>query len=307
MGLGLSLSFISTAAAQGCSDAGFCTLGALKPNQVLSKKNNLRLRSLEISQSVAYYDRLDVTYSLSLVDFNFSLGEKNAFQIKLPYQIAMGPLATAQGLNDISLSYTRTLLSNERQQLSITLGTKIPTGDGNVTKNGLSLPMFYQPSLGTYDLIAGVSWVNQNWHFAFGYQQALNENNNQFNWGIWQAAPEADDVRKYPVSRNLMRGLDLMLRVEKSFQFANWSFFTGFLPIYRFTRDVITSPQTGERVEVAGSEGLVVNWLIGFGYRLNIHSTFKLSFARRLYRDRDIQPDGLARIQLLTVGYQFNF
>lgn len=43
--LGLSL----TAAAQGCSDAGFCTMGAMKPDQPFNKKVEFKLRSMEFS------------------------------------------------------------------------------------------------------------------------------------------------------------------------------------------------------------------------------------------------------------------
>ena len=34
---------------QGCSDAGFCTMGAMKPDQPYNKKIQLKLRSMEVS------------------------------------------------------------------------------------------------------------------------------------------------------------------------------------------------------------------------------------------------------------------
>ena len=34
---------------QGCSDAGFCTMGAMKPDQSFNKKIELKLRSIELS------------------------------------------------------------------------------------------------------------------------------------------------------------------------------------------------------------------------------------------------------------------
>ncbi|GAB1398400.1 hypothetical protein MASR1M65_31800 [Saprospiraceae bacterium] len=39
----------------------------------------------------------------------------------------------------------------------LALGVKIPLSDGNVKENEKSLPMDYQPSLGTYDLILGAT------------------------------------------------------------------------------------------------------------------------------------------------------
>ncbi|TAE45979.1 MAG: hypothetical protein EAY69_09575 [Cytophagales bacterium] len=36
--------------AQGCSDAGFCTMGAMKPAQSFQKEKLLRVRGIEVSQ-----------------------------------------------------------------------------------------------------------------------------------------------------------------------------------------------------------------------------------------------------------------
>jgi len=35
---------------QGCSDAGFCTMGAMKPDQPYNKRLKIKLRSIEFSQ-----------------------------------------------------------------------------------------------------------------------------------------------------------------------------------------------------------------------------------------------------------------
>ena len=45
----LSIGFITPAFSQGCSDAGFCTMGAMRPDQAYSKRVDLRLRSLELN------------------------------------------------------------------------------------------------------------------------------------------------------------------------------------------------------------------------------------------------------------------
>ncbi|HEY8934158.1 MAG TPA: hypothetical protein VIM65_03025, partial [Cyclobacteriaceae bacterium] len=37
------------AQSQGCSDAGFCTMGAMKPDQPFNKKIEFKLRSMEVS------------------------------------------------------------------------------------------------------------------------------------------------------------------------------------------------------------------------------------------------------------------
>ena len=77
--------------AQGCSDAGFCTMGAMKPDQHFSKKINLKLRSMELS---FYRGTTTLTPIIKSVtaDLNFSLNSKNTLQVKLPYQWVDGRL-----------------------------------------------------------------------------------------------------------------------------------------------------------------------------------------------------------------------
>ena len=38
--------------AQGCSDAGFCTMGAMKPDQHFNRRVQIKLRSIEVAQYV---------------------------------------------------------------------------------------------------------------------------------------------------------------------------------------------------------------------------------------------------------------
>jgi hypothetical protein len=45
---------IINANAQGCSDSGFCTMGAMKPDQIYSRKLNLRIYSLELTQHLGH-------------------------------------------------------------------------------------------------------------------------------------------------------------------------------------------------------------------------------------------------------------
>jgi hypothetical protein len=146
---------------QGCSDAGFCTMGAMKPDQPYNKRLKVKLRSIEFSQ---YYGHTHLNNKIyvSTIEANIGVGSKYVFQAKLPYQVAQGHLGTFQSLNDISLSLTRNILSSDAFDVNLTVGTKLPTNDGNKQQiDGKGLPMYYQTSLGTYDLIFGASLVNR--------------------------------------------------------------------------------------------------------------------------------------------------
>src|SRR5688572_33406989 len=76
---------------QGCSDAGFCTMGAMKPDQPFNKKVEFRLRSMEVS----FYrgtTPLTPVITVATADMNFSLSARTSLQVKLPYQMAEGSL-----------------------------------------------------------------------------------------------------------------------------------------------------------------------------------------------------------------------
>ncbi|AFM05703.1 hypothetical protein Fleli_3379 [Bernardetia litoralis DSM 6794] len=292
--------------AQGCSDAGFCTMGAMRPDQPFSKKLNIRLRSVSLTQYVGLtkFDDKILSY---IAEANVGISDKWQAQIKLPYTFVQGPLANTQGIGDISLSLTRTLIQKKEWQLNATLGAKIPTNNANFKNDiGLSLPMYYQSSLGTYDLIAGIAFLNKNFLFAAGIQHPFNQIDNGFKWGIWKEHPLTETANHYPVAQFLDRGTDAMLRAEYNLRFSKWSMNIGILPIYRFTPDVITSPQTSERIEVQDSKGVAVSGLIGGTYNFSARSSLKLLLGKQLQR-RYSNPDGLSREWVNTITYNYLF
>jgi hypothetical protein len=291
---------------QGCSDAGFCTMGAMKPNQHIPRKVNAKMLSVETSQ-YAGYTKFHTTVLTYFVDMNLSLGSKTGIQLKLPYTFVFGALANTKGSGDISVSATRNIVNNEKYQINFTLGAKLPTNTANIkTTDNKPLPMYYQTSLGTYDMILGGSLISKKWLFAAGYQQAFNTNGNQFKWGAWAGTSIFNEVSTYPISQHLKRGNDVMLRAERNFRSARFNTYIGLLGIYRLNKDVITSPQTGERVMVNSSDGLVVNVLTGFGYRFSTRSAFKfvLGFAPI---KRKLNPDGLSREVVNSISYEIRF
>ena len=291
---------------QGCSDAGFCTMGAMRPNQSYNKSSKIALRSIEISEYIGFNRFGDSYYSTS-IDANVGINPKTSVQFKLPYTFVFGHFANLSGLGDISLSATRNVWSTEKQQINATFGMKLPTGNADVKDNtGKDLPMYYQTTLGTYDIVLGASWITRGWMLAVGYQQPLNQIHNGFKWGLWNGDPDSTNIKKYPVSNQLIRGNDVMIRIERNFRFSRFNGYIGLLPIYRLTKDKIISPQTGQLVSADGSDGLAMTLLFGGGYRLSYNSGIKVLLGFALV-ERKINPDGLSRTQVFTVGYEYRF
>lgn len=308
----LSLLMCIKSLAQGCSDAGFCTMGAMKPDQNYSKRIAVKLRSLEVN----YYhgkSLLSPVIHATTLDFNIGINDLSSFQIKLPYQWINGSLGDNAGMGDISLSYSRLLKATNKWNINGTLGTKIPTNDGNATVSNaftegreVPLHMYYQTSLGSFDAIAGLAALSSKWLFATGIQIALTENNNQFAWADFPSYPSQEYLEKYNQGPELHRGIDVMLRAERNWRFTNFNFSLGLLPIFRITKDETRMINSEERIKRDRTVGLAMSLIGSFGYQFDVNSGIKFIPGLKL-TDRDVNPDGLTRKHVLSVSYVYKF
>lgn len=297
---------------QGCSDAGFCTMGAMKPDQPFNKKALVKLKSMELS----FYRGKTTTSPIifvSTIDMSFNLVDDKTFlQVKLPYQAVNGNFGKTSGIGDISLAITRNLYSSEKFDIGLTLGGKIPVNNSDLKskENGLQFPMYYQTSLGTYDFVTGISLVNRKWLFATGLQHPFNENKNQFTYAAWipvyQNGKEEGYVRTYWPAYHLKRGTDIMFRAERNFRYARFNISLGALSINRISKDEVTDPNTNERVKLEGTTGMAFTVIGTFGYNFSVKSGVRLLVGKKL-KDRVINPDGLTRENVTTISYYYRF
>jgi hypothetical protein len=300
--------FCLEAKAQGCSDAGFCTMGAMKPHQPYGHQRILQLRNIEMGQYLGITRFGDYIYNTYL-EGTWGIGTKTNIQAKLPFVYVDGFWANTSGIGDLSLSITRSITNLGSGQLSGTLGSKIPTGYTTATLNSEGeerpLPMYYQGGLGTVDLIAGLSYIDQKWLFATGLQHAFGSPENTFSWAPWNGTNDIDSAaaRLYTASVNLRRGTDLMLRIERSFRMSNKSFSLGLLPIYRLNKDLKRDPD-GTFSEVEGSDGLALTATTAFTYRFNTIWSTTLLFGQRIIQ-REKNPDGLSRERVLNLSISY--
>lgn len=289
---------------QGCSDAGFCTMGAMKPDQPFNKKIAVKLRSMEISFYRGTTALTPIIY-VATADLNFSLNSRTFFQVKLPYQAVNGRLAKTSGLGDISLCVTRNLYTSEKFDINISVGGKIATNNSDKDVDGRPLPMYYQTSLGTYDFITGISLISRNWLFATGIQHPFNKNDNQFLWDAWKGTSEEAYINGYNQAKELQRGTDIMLRVERNWRFSRLNFSLGLLPIYRINFDEITGPNQN-RLKLPQAKGLATSIIFTTGYGFNVKSGIKFLIGHKIIQ-RDQNPDGLSRELVTSLGYYYRF
>jgi hypothetical protein len=281
--------------AQGCSDAGFCTIGVLKGNQ---DSDNVYETRWGFNTNVGIGDGGVFVLANSL-EYNRNIGKKNFLQIKLPLIVTSGKLGSAVGLGDLSVALNRRIYSQGNNHLDALIGTKIAVGSTTFQANGLDLPMPYQTGLGTNDLILGLSYKLNKWQFVAGYQQPFGRAKNNFLKDFWQA----NQVQDYFDSRSLLRKSDVLLRIEYVTSInKKWKGSAGVLPILHLTDDEVIL-KDGNNSILKGSGGLTLNVNLGVNYQLNDFNSVRASISAPLLI-RDVRPDGLTRVFVIGIGFE---
>ncbi|MGO4707949.1 hypothetical protein AB4Y90_02300 [Chryseobacterium sp. 2TAF14] len=291
--LAMNLSLLK---AQGCSDAGFCTVNSLKPhnaNDSVSLKNQLK-----IGFSVGQADHNISAYSQYL-EYNRQINSKLGVSAKATSILQTGNEVSAFGLSDIYLNSNYRLDKN----IMFTLGTKIPLTNGNTLKNGNALPMDYQSSLGTFDLIIGIGYQIKKLQLVAALQQPLTQNKNQF---VAESYPANSVFRNFQTTKDFKRSGDILLRASYPIRISNnFQLTPGLLNIYHLSNDKFTN-LNGSQQQIEGSEGLTINGNLFLDYKLNESNALQLSIGAP-FLIRDIRPDGLTRSFIANLEYSFRF
>lgn len=283
---------------QGCSDAGFCTIGSLAPS-VAKDSAFKHLAKLSFSYGIG---EQNTTHIHVIPELEFSFFKNNTLQIKVPYISVSGNLGSNNGIGDVVFSISQKIIAKENSNLTVTAGAKLPTGTTDKIKDNVSLPMPYQTGLGTTDLILGASYQYKKWKFSSGFQKVLhNKNENHFLHSI----NNSTDANKYFESNLLDRGDDALLRIERNFTLHKIKFSAGLLAIYRLQKDKITNA-SGTQVALKGSAGLTLNVTGSVQYDFSKSSGVSLLFGTPSVV-RDVRADGLTRKLVVTASYQYRF
>lgn len=79
------------------------------------------------------------------------------------------------------VSVNHAIDSKRKWQKSFVVGLKVPFDEADIVKNGIHLPMPYQTSLGTTDLVLGFSYIRKSFGATLALQQPLKKmNGNRF-------------------------------------------------------------------------------------------------------------------------------
>ena len=302
----LLTSFSQHAFSQGCSDAGICSAGFLYPGEQKEKMKN----SLKVNFGLGMGVDNTLIFSPSL-ETNLELSESNSLQIKVPYVVVSGDLGNTNGLGDIITTITQHLYNKKDLAFDLSLGFRIPVNnaDKSTNKGGVDLgyPMVYQTSLGTFDLLTGISLQYKKWHLAMGYQHPLyQENKNNYIESQWATDFGSKKLEPYSKSRKLKRKPDIMFRGERIFNLSKKSVLTaGVLQIIHLGRDTYET-ELGGRQEVIGSLGATLNLTASYTYKLNDKFDINVSAGAPIVV-RKLVPDGLKRSFVINPSLVYKF
>ncbi|MBB6461113.1 hypothetical protein [Flammeovirga kamogawensis] len=293
--------------AQGCSDAGICTTGALNPDSDRLKFNKVDNKfTLSYQTYWQNYKEKAFDYGIGF-SVDYKINSRSSLQLKSLYAFREGPLTTTQGISDITLSYSYLVKQWDNWNLSAVFGTKIPTSDASSTFEGKPIPMFYEPSLGTYDGLFGIALNSKAWHLSFGIQQPLTTlENHEYDPEYYKNEPNYELMKKwYTSSRHLDRKYDVSGRIKYTLRTSKWSFAPSVLAIYKHDRTYIESLENGDYL-LEGSQGLVINSILEGSYNFSPHLSLS-AIAAYAAKQRAFNPDGLARdyVVNLIIKHQF--
>jgi hypothetical protein len=213
-------------------------------------------------------------------------------------------LANTNNLSDIVLAVNYNFMNKEESAASVIIGAKIPLNNSNVTINNNSLPMHYQSSLGTYDLIFGVNYLQNKLGVSLALQQpVIQSNENEF---ITPTDPNLKEF-KYQSTNQYERKGDIVNRISYNFSLLENKLYVrpGILNIYHLGNDIYYD-ESNIKTEIKGSNGLTVNGNIFIAYRFTPSKQLELSIGSP-FITRDSRPDGLTRKLVVGLEYLYSF
>jgi hypothetical protein len=291
----LMTAIVCNTSAQGCNDAGMCSMGDLDGKAL----DGEHVYNTQLTYNFGLGEQQSLINTI-LFEQRFPVfNKKGQIFIQLPFHYIYGNLGQSFGPGDISVGLNYTYLSKENLRASFLVATKLPPNESNKTIDGKGAPMVYQTSLGTYDLALGTSLFYKKWQLGFGYLKPLNSNKNYFDPDEWT---DNEDAKEYTPMQDLARGDDIMLRLNRFFYTKKNRFNAGLLALYRLQKDKVT--QDGEQVSLENSDGFTLNINLGYNKVLKNKDAISLAVAAPLIT-REVRVDGLTRTFVIMFTYAF--
>ncbi|MFC0515776.1 hypothetical protein ACFFGT_16260 [Mucilaginibacter angelicae] len=293
--------------AQGCSDAGFCSLGSLK-NHLTDDDSATTVKK---NQSIAF----GINYGLGeqktstvngYIEYQAKFNNRFAFQSKITGTYATGFLGNTFNPDDVYTTLNYSPQVSKVNSLNFIGGIKVPLTYGNAKNaEGKPLPLDYQASIGTYDAIGGVNYiVNRKWEFDAAVQVPVIQVNKSTYFPDEYSDPRA---LKFAPTNNFRRKSDLLARIGYYIYLPQSSITLkpSISGIYHVGNDTYEN-RFGDKTFIDGSRGLTLNGSIVATKRFKNANQFEIVVGTPFIVRKE-RPDGLTRSGVINFQYTIAF
>lgn len=279
--------------AQGCSDAGICSIGHGFQSDQKAFKNNIEVATIFGAGEA------DVTYFSPTLAYTRRFSDKFSLSTKITFSSANGSFGTRAAFGDAFLIGNYAFKEKDNKQWSALFGWKIPFTSSNLKINNYSIPLDYQSSLGTFDLFLGTNYKYKNWDFNGAVQiPVFNNNKNSY-------FKEFSGTNDFPSTNLFRRKSDVLTRATYTIKVKKFDFKPNLLFIYHVGLDTYENI-FGKRESISGSDGLTINGNLISTYHFDTQNSLELSLATP-FVVRTVRPDGLTRKAVLGLTYHYSF
>ena len=288
--------------AQGCSDAGACSIGDIKsPGK---HRDSVRMNALTVGITYgAGYEKTKII--TPYLQYERNLGSRLSVLARLTAAFANGDLGDNSGAGDLYVAGNYLLSSGASSKVTLIGGVKIPLNNADAKNDeGIPLPMEYQSSLGTVDVIIGLgAGLGRNFEVSIAAQiPVVNNNENTFFPFLF----ENGNANAFIPTNKFVRQADMLFKAAYNFNInEKFSLKPSILAIYHTAEDKFTN-LSGEQVAIEGSDGLTVNIGIAATYYANEDSQFEFVIGAPA-AVREKRPDGLTRAFVAGLQYRMAF
>ena len=293
----LTYCFMKVSMAQGCSDAGFCTLSGFHGNAELEKQFK---NELTVSYTYSTHLKNERFYQPQL-NYKFIRSNGNSFELRLPYNMAKDKSTgnSNGGIGDLTATYNGRFTINNTA-VNYSGGLRISFSDAAKAKNAVvSLPMFLQNGLGTTDLLAIVNY-NVSKYFAIGtgiQAPLLQYNKNKIVlYEIPGTIIIGEEFRRKP---------DALLKLTGNYNISKLKLMGSLLGIFHLGNDYYNTTTQGKFI-LNGSSGITLNYSLEAAYPLSKRCRLSMLYAEP-FKTRSNIPDGLARSRIFNPKVSFSF
>jgi hypothetical protein len=294
---------------QGCSDAGFCTVGNFHAASSAVSELQKRSAKNQIDFSFQYATHgANEKYDIPQINWRHYLKKGSFFETRLPYNFARlsNTGISSSGIGDITATYNSRFELTKIKRLDYSIGFRLSLSkankaypDGIVFASGSELlPMQLQPGLGTTDLIAVINYdILKYISVGTGVQLPVFQYNDH---KIFIQPLFIGNL--YGVG--FRRKADALLKLTGHYKTGKFNINGGLVNIFHLANDYYNTTQ-GKYV-LQNSKGTTINWTIDLNYSFSDKLAFNLLYAEPLQTRKNI-PDGLARSRIINTKFIFSF